>query len=59
VPVTFANLKSTKGHRVLVNGQPITSWQTDWNARAQRWQIVCNVAAGEEGELEIVLENTR
>ena len=54
VPVTFAELKSPKGHRVLVNGQPVTSWQTNWDAATQRWQIVCNVAAGEDRE--IVLE---
>ena len=56
LPVTFADLKSPKGHRVLVNGQPVTHWQTNWNAVAQRWQIVCNVAAREEGEMEVVLE---
>jgi hypothetical protein len=56
VPVTFANLKSPKGHRVLVNGQPLTHWQTNWDAATQRWQIVCNVAAGEEREMEVVLD---
>ena len=56
LPVTFADLKTPKGHRVLVNGQPVTHWQTNWNAVAQRWQIVCNVAAREEGEMEVVLE---
>jgi hypothetical protein len=55
VPVTFAELKSPKGHRVLVDGQPVTSWQTNWDAATQRWQIVCNVAAGEDRETEIVL----
>jgi hypothetical protein len=58
VPVTFAGLKSPKGHRVLVDGQPVTHWQTDWNAVTQRWQVVCNVAAHEDREMEIVLEST-
>jgi hypothetical protein len=56
VPVSFADLKSPKGHRVLVNGQPITHWQTNWDAVTQRWQIVCNVATVEEGKMEVVLE---
>jgi hypothetical protein len=56
LPVTFAELKSPKGHRVLVNGQPVTSWQTNWEAVTQRWQLVCNVAAGEDRETEIVLD---
>jgi hypothetical protein len=59
VPVTFAGLKSPKGHRVLVDGQPVTHWQTDWNAVTQRWQIVCNMAAGEDREMKIVLESTQ
>jgi hypothetical protein len=58
VPVTFASLKSPKGHRVLVDGQPVTHWQTDWNAATQCWQIVCNVAAHEDREMQIVLEST-
>ena len=58
LPVTLADLKSPKGHRVLVNGQPVTHWQTNWDAATQRWQIVCNVAAGEDREIEIVLEST-
>ena len=58
VPLTFAGLKSPKGHRVLVNGKPVTHWQTDWNAVTQRWQIVCNVAAGEDREMQIVLESS-
>jgi hypothetical protein len=56
LPVTFTGLKSAGGHRVLVNGEPVTHWQTDWNAAAQRWQIVCNVAVGREREVEIVLD---
>ena len=58
VPVTFASLESPKGHRVLVDGQPVTHWQTDWNAATQCWQIVCNVAAHEDREMQIVLEST-
>jgi hypothetical protein len=57
VPVTFAGLKAPKGHRVLVDGQLVMHWQTDWNAATQRWQIVCNVAAGEDRE--IVLEGAQ
>ncbi len=56
LPVTFTGLKSHSGHRVLVNDQPVTHWQTDWQAATQRWQITCNVAAGSERELNIVLE---
>jgi hypothetical protein len=41
-----------------VNGKPVTHWQTDWNAVTQRWQIVCNVAAGEDREMQIVLESS-
>jgi hypothetical protein len=59
VPVTFADLKSPQGHHVLVDGQPVTHWQTDWDAAAQRWRIVCNVAASEEGTLEIVLDGSK
>ncbi len=58
VPVTFAGLKSPKGHRVLVDGQPVTHWQTDWNAATQCWQIVCNVAASEDREMQIELGST-
>jgi hypothetical protein len=51
LPVTLTGLKSPGGHRILVNGEPVTHWQTDWNAATQRWQIVCNVAAGQEREI--------
>ncbi|MCU0797525.1 MAG: hypothetical protein MUF31_16520 [Akkermansiaceae bacterium] len=56
VPVTFANLKSPGGHRVLVNGRKLKHWQTDWSAGTQRWQIVCNVDTSEAREVELVLE---
>lgn len=56
VPVTFANLKSPGGHRVLVNGRKLKHWQTDWSAGTQRWQIVCNVDTSETREVELVLE---
>jgi hypothetical protein len=56
LPVTFTGLKSAGGHRMLVNGEAITHWQTDWNAATQRWQMVCNVAVGREREVEIVLD---
>lgn len=57
LPVTFTGLKSPQGHRLLVNGQPWTTWQTDWNAAAQRWQIVCNVPAGGKSGIEILLDD--
>ena len=59
VPVVLTGLKAPNGHRVLVNGQSITHWQTDWDAAAQRWRIVCNVAASEEGTMEIVLDGSQ
>jgi hypothetical protein len=55
LPITLTGLKSPQGHRVLVNGQPLTSWQTDWNASTQRWQIVCNVPVGAASGIEILL----
>jgi hypothetical protein len=55
VPVTFTNLKSPKGYHVLVNGQPITHWQTDWNPATLSWKMVCNLAVSEDRETEITL----
>ncbi len=59
LPVTLTGLKSPQGHRVLVNGQPLTAWQTDWNASTQRWQIVCNVPVRGESGIEVVLEDAK
>ena len=59
VPVVLTGLKTPNGQRVLVNGQPITHWQTDWDAAAQHWRIVCNVAASEEGTMEFVLDGSK
>lgn len=56
VPVTFGNLKSPGGHRILVNGRMVEHWQTNWDAGTQRWQIVCNVETIEAREVELVLE---
>jgi hypothetical protein len=56
LPVTFTGLKSADGHRVLVNGEPVTRWQTDWNAATQRWQMVCIVAVGQKRLVEVVLD---
>jgi hypothetical protein len=55
VPVTFTNLNSPKGYHVLVNGQPITHWQTDWNPATLSWKMVCNLAVSEDRETEITL----
>jgi hypothetical protein len=58
VPVIFTGLKSPGGHRVLVDGRTVTHWQTDWDAEKKLWNIVCNVAAREEGAVEVVLESS-
>jgi hypothetical protein len=59
VPLVLTGLRSPKGHRIFVNQQPVTCWQTDWDAAAQRWRIVCNVAASEEGTTKIVLDGSQ
>jgi hypothetical protein len=53
VPVVLTGLRAPKGYRLLVNGQPVTHWQTDWDAVTQRWRIVCNVPAADELRLEL------
>jgi len=55
LPVTFTGLTQPRDYRVLVNGQPVGQWQTDWNATTRRWQITCNITAtaGDPFELEI------
>lgn len=58
LPIVFTGLKSLNDHRLLVNGKPVTHWQTDWNAAAQCWQMVCNVADADQRELEIVMTST-
>ena len=55
VPVILTGLKAPNGHRVLVDGQPITHWQTDWDAAAQRWRIVFPVEARLGKEFEVSL----
>lgn len=55
LPVKFTGLKTPNGHRVLVNGDAVTYWQTDWDAATQRWQVVCNVSAQNRPDLEMTL----
>ena len=55
VPIVLTGLKAPNSHRVLVNGQPITHWQTDWDAAAQRWRIVFPVEARLGKEFEVSL----
>jgi hypothetical protein len=59
LPVTFTGLTTPDGHRLLVNGKPLTHWQTDWNPLTQRWQITCNAALMAGGIIEIEPEHTR
>jgi len=59
VPVTFTGLTTPQGHRLLVNGKPVTHWQTDWNAATQRWQIVCNARSAPDGSLKVELTQPR
>jgi hypothetical protein len=54
LPVTFTGLTSPGSHRVLVNGQPVTHWQTVWNSSEQRWQVTCNVPAAADLTLALV-----
>ncbi len=53
LPVTFTDLKSPSGHRLLLNGKPLTYWQTDWDPAAQRWQVTCNVPLAGSTEIEL------
>jgi hypothetical protein len=45
LPVTITGLTKPNGHRLLVNGQPLTHWQTDWSATTKTWQLTANLPA--------------
>lgn len=45
IPVTFTGLTEPGGHRLLVNGQPLPHWQTDWSAVTGTWQLTANIPA--------------
>ncbi|MFZ4768082.1 MAG: hypothetical protein ACOYMN_24300, partial [Roseimicrobium sp.] len=55
IPITFTGLTSPTGHRLLVNGQTVDQWQTDWNPLTQRWQLTCNAPSVAGGSLEAQL----
>jgi hypothetical protein len=48
IPVTFTGLTRPDGHRLRVNGEPHTHWQTDWSTTAKTWQLTASVPASEQ-----------
>ena len=43
MPVVLTGLKSPGGHRIFVNDQPLTHWQTDYDAASGTWTRTYNV----------------
>lgn len=64
VPITFTDLSSNAGHRLIVNGSPFDQsvhgsdfWQTDYDPHTQRWSRAYNVPASGSA-IHIRLEST-
>lgn len=63
VPITFTDLQSNSGHRLIVDGRPFDQsvhgsdfWQTDYDPRTRRWSLTYNIPAS-DSVVDIRLES--